>query len=61
MLYNGLTNTGAELNDVGTNGAQKSIHFYTDNINFQPGSYILTVGASINGTAYSDSFTITVN
>ena len=61
LLYNGLTNTGAELNDVGTNGAQKSIHFYTDNINFQPGSYILTVGASINGTAYSDSFTITVN
>ena len=61
LLYNGLTNTGAELNDVGANGAQKSIHFYKDNINFQPGSYILTVGASINGTAYSDSFTITVN
>ncbi len=62
LLYNSLTDTGAELNNAATAGAEKTINFYTDgNVNFQPGTYTLTVGASVNGTAYSDSFTITVS
>lgn len=61
LLYSGLTDTGAVVNDADSEGAEKTINFYTDDgVNFQAGTYILTIGASLNETAYSDSFTITV-
>ena len=61
LLYNNLIDTGAVLVD-GSDESTKTITFETsEGVFYQAGTYTLTVGATLNGVACTDSFTITVS